>query len=203
MEVKFKGTCIFEGDPIDEVLGLNSDAADECVASEQERKVSMAFKKEEKEFERLLILSQQKTPIIVSNKIAELEKITDEEQVIVSRISNLETKRETVTKDIAEVINKDVAELKLTTLIDLMSNQPGERKRLSDIHDKLSATVNQIKQVNEGNAELIKNALEMVNFDLSIIQAMRQAPETANYGRSAVSTGSMLGGSSGGFDAKQ
>ena len=82
---------------------------------------------EEKEFERLLALSQQKTPIIVSNKIAELEKITDEEQVIVSRISNLETKRETVTKDIAEVINKDVAELKLTTLIDLMSNQPGER----------------------------------------------------------------------------
>ena len=158
---------------------------------------------EEKEFERLLALSQQKTPIIVSNKIAELEKITDEEQVIVSRISNLETKRETVTKDIAEVINKDVAELKLTTLIDLMSNQPGERKRLSEVHDKLSAIVKQIRQVNEGNAELIKNALEMINFDLSVVQAMRQAPETANYSRGAVNTGSMLGGSSGGFDAKQ
>ncbi len=158
---------------------------------------------EEKEFERLLALSQQKTPIIVSNKIAELEKITDEEQVIVSRISNLETKRETVTKDIAEVINKDVAQLKLTTLIDLMSNQPGERKRLSEVHDKLSATVKQIRQVNEGNAELIKNALEMINFDLSVVQAMRQAPETANYSRGAVNTGSMLGGSSGGFDAKQ
>lgn len=158
---------------------------------------------EEKEFERLLALSQRKTPIIVSNKIAELEKITDEEQVIVSRISNLETKRETVTKDIAEVINKDVAELKLTTLIDLMSNQPGERKRLSEVHDKLSAIVKQIRQVNEGNAELIKNALEMINFDLSVVQAMRQAPETANYSRGAVNTGSMLGGSSGGFDAKQ
>ena len=158
---------------------------------------------EEKEFERLLALSQQKTPIIVSNKITELEKITDEEQVIVSRISNLETKRETVTKDIAEVINKDVAELKLTTLIDLMSNQPGERKRLSEVHDKLSAIVKQIRQVNEGNAELIKNALEMINFDLSVVQAMRQAPETANYSRGAVNTGSMLGGSSGGFDAKQ
>ena len=158
---------------------------------------------EEKEFERLLALSQRKTPIIVSNKIAELEKITDEEQVIVSRISNLEAKRETVTKDIAEVINKDVAELKLTTLIDLMSNQPGERKRLSEVHDKLSAIVKQIRQVNEGNAELIKNALEMINFDLSVVQAMRQAPETANYSRGAVNTGSMLGGSSGGFDAKQ
>ena len=163
----------------------------------------VCLEQEEKEFKQLLTLSRKKTPVIVNNKVAELEKITDEEQIIVSRITALEIKRESVTKDIAEVINKDVAELKLTTLIDLMSNQPGERKRLSDIHDKLSATVKQIRQVNDGNAELIKNALEMVNFDLSVVQAMRQAPETANYSRGAVNTGSMLGGSAGGFDAKQ
>ena len=158
---------------------------------------------EAQEFEKLLTITQQKTPVIVNNKIAELQKITDEEQIIVSRITGLETKREAVTKDIAEVINKDVEELKLTTLIDLMSNQPKERARLSDVHDKLSATVKEVRQVNENNAELIKHSLEMVNFDLSVLQAMRQAPETANYGRTAVSTGDMLGGSSGGFDAKQ
>ena len=161
------------------------------------------LEQEEKEFSQLLTLSRKKTPVIVNNKVSELEKITDEEQIIVSRITSLENKRETVTKDIAEVINKDVEELKLTTLIDLMSNQPKERNRLSDIHDKLSATVREVRQVNENNAELIKHSLEMVNFDLNILQAMRQAPETANYGRGAVSTGDMLGGSSGGFDAKQ
>ncbi len=161
------------------------------------------LEKEEKEFERLLVLSQEKTPVIVNNKITELEKITEEEQIVVGRISSLEAKRETVTKDIAEVINKDVDELKLTTLIDLMSNQPEERKRLSRVHDGLSAIVRQIRQVNDNNAQLIGNALEMINFDLSVMQAMRQAPETANYSRTAVNTGSMLGGSAGGFDAKQ
>ena len=161
------------------------------------------LEQEEKEFSQLLTLSRKKTPVIVNNKVAELEKITDEEQIIVSRITTLENKRETVTKDIAEVINKDVEDLKLTTLIDLMSNQPKERERLSNVHDKLSATVREVRQVNENNAELIKHSLEMVNFDLSILQAMRQAPETANYGKSAVSTGDMLGGSRGGFDAKQ
>ena len=161
------------------------------------------LEQEEKDFSQLLILSRKKTPIIVNSEVAALEKITDEEQIIVGRINSLENKRETVTKDIAEVINKDVEELKLTTLIDLMSNQPKERKRLSDVHDQLSATVREVRQVNENNAELIKHALEMVNFDLNIIQAMRQAPETANYGRTAVNTGMMLGGSSGGFDAKQ
>ncbi|MCR5508951.1 MAG: flagellar protein FlgN [Lachnospiraceae bacterium] len=158
---------------------------------------------EEKEFKRLLVLSQNKTPVIVGNKITELEKITDEEQIIVGRITALETKREAVTKDIAEVINKDVEELKLTTLIELMSNQPEERKRLSAVHDNLSTTVKQVRQINESNAQLIGNALEMVNFDLSVVQAMRQAPETANYSKGAINTGSMLGGSAGGFDAKQ
>ena len=161
------------------------------------------LEQEEKEFKQLLTLSRQKTPVIVNNKVPELEKITDEEQIIVNRITSLENKRETVTKDIADVINKDVEELKLTTLIDLLSNQPRERERLSKVHDQLSVTVREIRQVNENNAELIKHSLEMVNFDLSIIQAMRQAPETANYGRTAVSTGAMLGGSQGGFDAKQ
>ena len=158
---------------------------------------------EAKEFDRLLAISQRKTPIIVNNKIAELQKITDEEQIVVSRISGLETKREAVTKDIAEVINKDVEELKLATLIELMSGQPGERKRLSDVHDRLSGTVRQIRQINENNAELIKHALEMIDFDLNIMSAMRQAPETANYSKGAVNTGGMLGRASGGFDAKQ
>jgi flagellar biosynthesis/type III secretory pathway chaperone len=163
----------------------------------------VCLEQEEKEFSQLLTLSRKKTPVIVNNKVAELEQITDEEQIIVNRITSLENKRETVTKDIAEVINKDVEELKLTTLIDLMSNQPKERERLSNIHDKLSATVREVRQVNENNAELIRHSLEMVNFDLSVIQAMRQAPETANYSRGGMNTGAMLGGSSGGFDAKQ
>lgn len=163
----------------------------------------VCLEQEEKEFKQLLTLSRKKTPVIVNNKVSELEKITDEEQIIVGRITTLENRRESVTKDIAEVINKDVEDLKLTTLIDLMSNQPKERERLSNIHDKLSSTVREVRQVNENNAELIKHSLEMVNFDLSILQAMRQAPETANYGKSAVSTGDMLGGSRGGFDAKQ
>ena len=161
------------------------------------------LEQEEKEFSQLLTLSRKKTPVIVNNKVAELEKITDEEQIVVSRITGLETKREAVTKDIAEVINKDVEELKLTTLIELMAGQPGERKRLSDVHDRLSATVRQIRQINENNAELINHALEMVNFDFNILKSMRQAPETANYSRGGINTGVMLGGASGGFDAKQ
>ncbi len=161
------------------------------------------LEKETAEYEQLLSLSRNKTKVIVSSDVTALEKITDEEQIIVSRIANLDHKRETVTKDIADVINKDVDTLKLSTLIELLANQPNERKRLSAVHDRLKETVHNVKLVNEGNAELIKHALEMVTFDLNMIKAMQQAPQTANYSRNASSTGTMLGSGMGSFDAKQ
>ncbi len=157
---------------------------------------------ENTEYETLLELSMRKTPIIVSGDIVELQKITDEEQDVVNRISHFDQKRETVTKDIANVINKDVETLKLSTLIHLLDRQPKEQARLAAISDKLQSTVRRIKMVNDQNAELIKQAMEMVSFDMNLIQAMKQAPETANYDRGAANTGGTLGAVSG-FDAKQ
>ena len=55
--------------------------------------------------------------------------------------------------------------------------------------------------VNEQNRVLLEQALEMVNFDLTLFKSLRQAPETANYDKNAYNTGELLGSS--GFDAKQ
>ncbi len=154
-------------------------------------------------YEELLILSQKKTPIIVSGNIENLTKITDEEQLVVDKISVLEKKRETVTKDIADVLNKDPESIKLTNLIELLGKQPKEQKKLSEVRDRLREAVGNVRKINEHNQDLIRHSLEMVEFDLNMIQSMRQAPETANYGRSGYGTGDVLGSISGGFDAKQ
>lgn len=161
------------------------------------------LEKESTEYEALLEISKRKTPVIVSGKIEDLQDITDEEQVIVDRISHLDSKRETVTKDIANVINKDVESLKLSVLIGLLDKQPAEQKRLADVHDRLKTVVSDVRRINEQNRELIDHSLEMVQFDLNMIKAMNQAPETANYGPLATNSGEMLGTSKGSFDAKQ
>lgn len=158
--------------------------------------------KENDEYGKLLELSQRKSAVIVSRDIPALEKITDDEQSVMTSIGRLDAKREQVTRDIADVINKDVETLKLSVLVDLLSKQPDEQKRLSQIHDKLKTTVGNVRRVNESNRQLIEQSLEMVDFDLNMIKSMRQAPETNNYGRSAVSVGETLG-SVRGFDAKQ
>jgi flagellar biosynthesis/type III secretory pathway chaperone len=127
----------------------------------------------------------------------------DEEQELVSRIANLEKKREEVNADIANVLNKDVKTLKLKDLIAMLADRPQERKPLEEVHDRLRETVRGLKRVNEQNMELLKNAMDMVEFDMNLLQAMKAAPETANYNRGAYNAGDTMGIANSGFDAKQ
>ena len=55
--------------------------------------------------------------------------------------------------------------------------------------------------INQQNETLLKHAMEMAEFDLTLFRSMRQAPTTANYDKQANNTGDLLGSS--GFDAKQ
>jgi flagellar biosynthesis/type III secretory pathway chaperone len=161
------------------------------------------LEKESSEYEGLLELSERKTTVIVSNNLEDLQKIMDEEQELVSRIANLEKKREEVNADIANVLNKDVKTLKLKDLIAMLADRPQERKPLEEVHDRLRETVRGLKRVNEQNMELLKNAMDMVEFDMNLLQAMKAAPETANYNRGAYNAGDTMGIANSGFDAKQ
>lgn len=158
---------------------------------------------ENSEYEALLELSRKKTPAIVSGDLEELQKITDDEQKMVNRIANLEKQRMEITVDIANVLNKDVRTLKLTDLIAMLSARPTEQRALAGVHDALKASVRDLQRINEQNRELLNNALEMVEFELNLLQAMKAAPETANYNRGAYSAGNIMGTHSKGFDAKQ
>lgn len=156
------------------------------------------------EYQLLLELSKKKTPIIVAGNLEELEKITDEEQDVVSRITNIDKKREEVTADIANVMNKDVTTLKLSNIIELLGKRPEEQKKLSLLRDKLQETVQEMARVNEHNRELIENSMEMIDFNLNLLKAMKSAPETADYTKFGQSAGVAYGGTfSGSFDAKQ
>lgn len=159
--------------------------------------------KESREYEGLLELSMKKTPVIVKGDLEQLQQITDEEQEVVGRIHGLEKKRTTVTADIADVLNKDVEKLKLPELIRMLEGRPAEQKHLARCHTRLQTAVSGLQKVNDQNRELITNALELVEFDMSILQSMRTAPETANYNRGAYSAGSTMGVQANGFDAKQ
>ena len=161
------------------------------------------LKDENSEYKKLLRLSASKTEAIVKADLELLSRITDDEQERVTAITSLENKRMKTMDEIAKILNTDVASLKLGELISLLKKTPREQKELAKIHDELKTTLHEMKIVNERNEELLNSAIEMVDFNMNLIQAMRKAPETANYNRGAYSTGSSIGVGSGGFDARQ
>lgn len=161
------------------------------------------LEKESVEYGNLLELTMKKTPVIVSEDLEELTKITDEEQIIVSRINHLDVEREEAINDIANVLNKDVKQLKIVDLIKMLAARPQEQQKLANAFDRLKENVQAVKRVNEQNRELLESALEMVQFNMNVLQAMKAAPETANYNKGAYSTGAAIGMDYKSFDAKQ
>ena len=103
--------------------------------------------------------------------------------------------------DMAVVLNKPEQDFTLDSVIEMLGSQPKEQKRLQDVKEQLKTTLAEVRKINEQNQTLLNQALEMVEFDLTLFRSMRTAPETANYNKNAYNTGEILGGC--GFDAKQ
>ena len=155
---------------------------------------------ENTEYEKLVVLSDRKTPVIIQGDIDTLGSITEE---IVGIIQHLEKQRTEALADIANVVNRDVENLKLINLIQMLAKRPEQQEQLTEVHNKLKATIQKLKELNEKNQMLLGDAMEMVDFNLKMLQGLKSAPQTANYSKNAYCTGSSLGVLHGGFDAKQ
>ena len=127
--------------------------------------------------------------------------MTVQEQDAASALLNLSNKRTRVLGDMATVLGRDPEEMTINKMIGYLENQPEEQKRLIARRDSLLEAGTQMRILNRQNEELLQQALEMVEFDLTLLRSMRQAPETANYDKNAYNTGELLGGSA--FDARQ
>ncbi len=159
------------------------------------------FEQEIDLYGKLVEVSTKKTAIIVRGDVKALEQCTEEEQEIATDVKNLDNRRVAKTLEMAKVINKKPEEMTLLNLIGYLKGRPEDQERLEDIRVRLRAVLDDMKVVNDRNAMLLKQAMDLVEFDLMLYKSMRQAPETANYDKRAYSTGTLLG--SGGFDAKQ
>lgn len=160
------------------------------------------LQKENEEYETLMTLSLEKTGVIAKGDLDALGKIVEQEQTIVERVNVLEKKRTEVTKDIAVVLSKKPEELKLPVLIRLLEGQTKECEALKAIHDRLSDTMSRMVRVNEHNKALLQESIDMIQFEMNLIQSMKQAPATANYNGNEYADASAYG-TNASFDAKQ
>ena len=158
---------------------------------------------ENAQYERLVTLAESKTSVIVAGDIENLGKIMEEEQEIVGRIQGMEKNRNKFLADIANVVNRDVESLKLIDLIQMLESMPDQKQKLEDVQTDLRKTIDKLRETNGKNQLLLSERLDMVNFNLDMIRAMKSAPQTANYSKDAYTNGQSLGILQGVFDAKQ
>lgn len=156
---------------------------------------------EEKLYTALLDCAERKTQILVEANIPELEKLTAEEQVKSDDLLALGNKQVQLLKDIKTVLGKQDEKLTVTTLITYLGSQPEIQGTLITARDNLLAAATKLQQKNQQNEILLRQAIELTEFDITLFKSIRQAPETANYNKNAYNTGALLGSS--GFDAKQ
>lgn len=159
------------------------------------------LEKENEIYKELIPIAEKKTRVIIKNDLEALREITKNEQDAVDRITALEGKREEVVTNIAIVLNQKADELNLKKIIQILKKQPEEQQKLSRLRDSLKASVNRLSQINAQNKVLIDESLEMIEFNMNLIQSTRMSPGN-NYDRGAQTTNTPLV-SNGRFDARQ
>lgn len=152
-------------------------------------------------YDKLLPIAEEKTNVIIRNDLETLRKITIQEHDTVDKVSALERKRERVIFDIATVLNQDKNTLNLAKIVELLEKQPKEQKILAELHNRLKGTVSRLVDVNFQNKSLIEQSLEMIEFNMNLIQSTRTLPGN-NYTKGA-RTIDAPGLQTGTFDAKQ
>ena len=158
--------------------------------------------KENKEYQDLVILSKEKTNVIVKGDIEYLQKITEAEQSFISRITKLEKERTENVEEIAKVLCRDVKTLTVRDIIEVLNGQIEAKEKLAKVYDEIKNTISQLTSLNEMNKNLIDQSLELIDFDLNLLQGAYMEPEVANYSKNAYNTGN-IDKSAGVFDAKQ
>ena len=156
---------------------------------------------ERSQYEKLINLDGEKKDSIIHKKLDVLEAITAQEQAIADSLLELERRRAEVLRNIAAVMGRDGEQITVSWMIDNLANQPVEQKQLITARGKLIEAADNAQTLNNQNQNLLKQAIEMVEFDIQLIKSAKQAPQTSNYGRDAITTGTVLSRS--GFDAKQ
>ena len=134
-------------------------------------------------------------------------KTVDEFLSIIDKAENGDAKQEEI-PTISEATKKILAVTGCPTGIahtymaaENIEKKAKEHDALQDIYLKLKRTLNQLTAVNENNKLLLKESMDMIQFELDLAKNAVLKPQTGNYGRTAYEEAEITGAT--GFDAKQ
>jgi flagellar biosynthesis/type III secretory pathway chaperone len=118
-------------------------------------------------YEALLEMARAKTGLVVDNNIRDLEILLAAEEACFSRAGRLESLCQSVQSALAEATDLPAGDLTLTRLTGLA---PAEcQDELRELGNRLCRVTSELQHQNRVNGELLKQALSLVNYQLSLL----------------------------------
>ena len=123
-------------------------------------------------YNELLILEGHKKTALIQNKLPEIEAITKREEQRLREVSHLEKERLLWTESIGRDLEKAPRDL---TLLMLAEHFPV----LEGVRADLEGVVTRLREINEGNSQLLQRAMQIVDFTVGLL--MHQESNTYTH----------------------
>ena len=135
------------------------------------------LKKELEIYKEILKISEDKTDIVVEDKVEALKPMVDREETLVSEYISLEKQRIAIIKEFA----KSKGLNKVLKIEDLCEFFPDDAKEMKELKEEILDVTKKIKIKNALNQELVKNSLDYINFSVGLMTGTSTG--TGTYGR--------------------
>lgn len=156
------------------------------------------LEKENEVYQDLTQLSKLKTDAIVYSRVDDLNRITEAEQEVMGELMKLEKRRTAVRNEMSKILRVPAESLTLLSMANMFEKRPEDKKKLLDLRERLRLTLIEVAKINKENEALLKQSMDLLEYDMNLIRSTRVAPTTANYNKDAYSTETILPG--GGFN---
>ena len=128
------------------------------------------LEEQEKVFSALVKFAVDKKAAIIKNDTEKLQSIISEENDYIGKSLHLGKDREKLLHDIAFVLNVKKNTVTLSELIELISI-PQDKERLIGLRENLISLLNNLKELNDLNENLIKYSLEYIDYSMNVLRS--------------------------------
>lgn len=119
-------------------------------------------------YNKLLDLSNDKTSAIVKGDVDELQKIFLQEQKLIEELETVEQKRQEDVKEICSILRLPYEQIRVEHIVQILEKKPKEHDALEEVYLRLKRTLNQLTTVNDNNKLLLKESMDMIQFELDL-----------------------------------
>lgn len=136
-------------------------------------------------YEKAAELGRRKHSALVGIDMKSLEKVLNEEQLIIAKIQRLENARGDILKEMAKSDPSITSETKMADFIELAPDRQLKAK-LKILHKELSRQVEETVRLRDDNQILAQGALDAVKYHLNRLSSATIEPSYSNKGGNVV-----------------